>query len=518
MVSGHRLRIGPLLLLVASSPGCNAIINGWLDPTVVGNFYETRTTEIRTSLTLEDTPPGIPGAAYPTSDDRKIIEREYSIRAGDTLLVEINELRDRGIPYQAQVQVSATGYVNLPVVRRVRAGGNTTPEFEDALRVALRERNILKEPEVTVNPLFLQEATYSIFGIGVSAANNAPLRAGTFPIRRPDLGVLEAINQVGGLNEFVTDVYIFRYDEPPPAEEPATYSDALPEAPRRISPPQDQGLEGETPGEGTGVRERSPRSEKADLIEAVEGDQEKLPTEARTEEILEELEPDRTDPYIWINGEFVSNPAYSATQQDAPRARPQPPTFDTAIPSVNWARIAGDNSYRVIRIPADQLRSGDPAANIYVRAGDVIRIISGEIGVYYVMGQVNRVGAFAFNAEPITLKAAIAAAGGLSALAWPDRCTIYRRLGQRDQMIQVNLDRIFAGKDPDFYIKRSDIINVGTHPFAPFLQRIRAYTLPSPTSNVGYSFTYARNYADIDSFAVRRNPHNEPDTFPALFP
>ena len=198
--------------------------------------------------------------------------------------------------------------------------------------------------------------------------------------------------------------------------------------------------------------------------------------------------------------------------------RPAPPTMDSAIPTVNWARIAGDTTYRVIRIPAELLRSGDPGFNIYIRAGDVIRIISGEIGVFYVMGQVNRVGVFAFNAEPITLKAAIATAGGLSELAWPDRCTVYRRLGQREQMIQVDLDAVFAGEAPDFYIKRGDIINVGTHPFAPFLRRIRDVTLPNILSTVGYSYTYARNFADIDSFGVRQNPHNKPDTFPNLFP
>ena len=93
---------------------------------------------------------------------------------------------------------------------------------------------------------------------------------------------------------------------------------------------------------------------------------------------------------------------------------------------------------------------------------------------------------------------------------------MYRRIGQREQMIQVNLGRIFAGKDPDFYIKRGDIINIGTHPFAPFLQRIRAWTLPNPASNVGYSYTYARNFADIDSFSARRNPHNEEDLLPTL--
>jgi protein involved in polysaccharide export with SLBB domain len=172
----------------------------------------------------------------------------------------------------------------------------------------------------------------------------------------------------------------------------------------------------------------------------------------------------------------------------------------------------------VLVISAEALRSGDAEINIFVRAGDVIRIVSGQVGVYYVMGQVNRVGTFAFNTEPITLKAAIAAAGGLSALAWPDRCTVYRRLGQREQMIQVNLDRIFAGLDPDFTIKRGDIVNVGTHPFAPFLERIRALSLPNPVNNVGYSFTYARNFADVDSYSVKTNPANEPKKFPNLFP
>ena len=199
-------------------------------------------------------------------------------------------------------------------------------------------------------------------------------------------------------------------------------------------------------------------------------------------------------------------------------ARPGSSPFDPATPAVNWARIAGDSSFRVIRVPAGLLRSGDPELDLIIRPGDVIRVVSGEIGVYYVMGQVNRVGAFAFNAEPITLKAAIAAAGGLSSLAWPDRCTVYRRIGQREQMIQVDLDRIFAGTDADFMIRRADIINVGTHPFAPFLRRIRGLTLPNPVSNVGYSFTYARNFADIDSFVAQSNPADRSQTFPLIFP
>ena len=198
------------------------------------------------------------------------------------------------------------------------------------------------------------------------------------------------------------------------------------------------------------------------------------------------------DPYIWVGDEFVPNPAYQPSAEEA--TRPTTPANGTFAATVDWDRIAGDVSYQVLHIPAEMLRSGDPQVNIVIRPGDVIRIVSGEIGVYYVMGQVTRVGAFAFNAETITLKAAIATAGGLAGLAWPSRCTVYRRLGQREQMIQVDLDRIFAGKDAEFVLKRGDIINVGTHPFAPFLQRLRALTLPNPVATVGYSFRYARSF------------------------
>jgi protein involved in polysaccharide export with SLBB domain len=508
-------------VFAVTAAGCNSIMNGWLDPTVLGNFQQSAMLEIRSSLTLEDLPSGIPGATYPVAEDLVVEPVEYPITAGDTLAVEIYELRQRQTPYAAQLVVSSTGTVNLPVIGQVAAAGLTIPEFEESLRQTLIDGGLLLDPDVNANPLFLQNATYSIFGIGVSAANNAPLRAGTFPIRRPDLRLLEAINQVGGLNEFVSEVFIFRFDVPPWELSPWTPQKRqiqTPDiAPTEGSPREETG----GPPEGAGILKSEEQTAAQELIDVIEGGsppgQDQTPEAGAAEELARSLEPDATDPFIWVNGEFVVNPLYRGPAQGA-AAPPGLVMTDTIAPAVSWARIAGETAYRIIRVPAEVLRSGDPQVNIVVRGGDVIRISSGEIGIYYVMGQVSRVGAFAFNAEPVTLKSAIAAAGGLSPLAWPDRCTVYRRVGQREQMIQVNLDRMFAGLDPDFYIKRGDIVNVGTHPFAPFLQRIRAWTLPNPINNVGYSFTYSRNYADIDSFAVRQNPHNEPDRFPGLFP
>ncbi len=528
-------RVSVPVILACLCCGCNSIKNGWLDPTTVGNFENTcTTTEIRSTLTLEDSPRGIPGAQSPSLQDLQPMVVEYPITAGDTLAIEINELRQRQVAYQTQAQVAAAGYLNLPVVGKIQAVGLTVPELEEAIAQALRERNVLVNPEVTINPLFLQKATYSIFGVGVSASNNAPLRAGTFPIRRPDLRLLEAINQVGGLNEFITEIYVFRDDAASANGHaytaPPTRREVLPHDVSDVPLPENQGVidpsPREMPPERSELDDRSLENERQNLIDAVEGgirgtrpDRPPIaptpePTRAPERPIDESLVPEKPQPFLYINNEFVPNPAYQPQQAEDV---PMPPRFDTVMPGVNWARLGGESSLRILAVPADALRNGDPSVNIYVRAGDVIRIVSGEIGLYYVMGQVNRVGPFSFNSEEITLKAAIVAAGGLSGLAWPDRCTVYRRLGQREQLIQVNLDRIFAGQDSDFLVRRGDIINVGTHPFAPFLARIRALTLPTPVNNVGYSFTYSRNFADIDSFSVRANPHNEPDRFPNLF-
>jgi protein involved in polysaccharide export with SLBB domain len=132
------------------------------------------------------------------------------------------------------------------------------------------------------------------------------------------------------------------------------------------------------------------------------------------------------------------------------------------------------------------------------------------VGEYYVMGQVARPGAFSITGREITLKAAVAAAGNLAPLGWPDRCTIYRRYGDREEMHQVDLDKIFAGTQQDLMLKNNDLIVVGTHPAAPFLAVLRnAFRM-----TYGFGFVYDRNFADIDSYGSKLNPSLEQDTSP----
>jgi protein involved in polysaccharide export with SLBB domain len=151
-------------------------------------------------------------------------------------------------------------------------------------------------------------------------------------------------------------------------------------------------------------------------------------------------------------------------------------------------RLSGQ---RVIRIPIGALRSGDPRYNVIIRPGDIINIPPVETGEFYMLGHVNRTGVYALTGRKITLKMAVAAAGGLDPLAIPRRCDLIRRIGtNQEAIVQVNLQAIFDGTQPDIFLKPNDLVNVGSDMIAPFLAVMRnAYRF-----SYGFGFVYDRNF------------------------
>jgi hypothetical protein len=150
---------------------------------------------------------------------------------------------------------------------------------------------------------------------------------------------------------------------------------------------------------------------------------------------------------------------------------------------------------RLIRIPADKLLAGDPRYNIIIKPGDTIHVPVDIIGEFAIMGNVNRSGYIDITGRPMTLKMAIAAAGGLGPLAWPKNVEVVRRIGTaREEIVMVDLDKIADGEQPDFFIKPNDLINVGTHPTA----RWRAVLRNAFRTTYGFGFVYDRNFADVD--------------------
>jgi protein involved in polysaccharide export with SLBB domain len=152
----------------------------------------------------------------------------------------------------------------------------------------------------------------------------------------------------------------------------------------------------------------------------------------------------------------------------------------------------GTNS-RIIRVPLLQLKNGDLRYNIVVRPSDMIIVPLPVTGEYYIDGHVNRTGVYSLTARNITLKQAIAAAGGFDQLAIPATHTdIIRRIGtDREVFAAVDLDKVFSGQQPDIYLKPNDVVRVGTNAFAPFVSSFRnAFRI-----TYGFGFLYDRNYA-----------------------
>ena len=158
---------------------------------------------------------------------------------------------------------------------------------------------------------------------------------------------------------------------------------------------------------------------------------------------------------------------------------------------------------RLIRIPATKLLEGDPRYNIVIKSGDSIFVPVDIIGEFYITGNVNHTGTIPLTGRPMTLKMAVAAAGGLGPLAWPKRCEIIRRIGRKkEEIVMVDLDKIASGEQPDFFIKPNDLIRVGTHATA----RWRAILRNAFRATYGFGFVYDRNFADRDFGTSRPFP------------
>jgi len=170
-----------------------------------------------------------------------------------------------------------------------------------------------------------------------------------------------------------------------------------------------------------------------------------------------------------------------------------------------WEKIeSGGVQTRVIQIPTDKLFGGDSRYNIIIKSGDSIQVPVDIIGEFYIMGNVNSQGTILLTGRPMTLKMAIASAGGLGPLAWPQNCEIIRRIGKKkEETVKVDLDKIATGEQPDFFIKPNDLINVGTH----YSARWRAILRNAFRATYGFAFTYDRNFADRDFGTHRPFPN-----------
>ncbi|MGC3957503.1 MAG: hypothetical protein QM813_05950 [Verrucomicrobiota bacterium] len=142
-------------------------------------------------------------------------------------------------------------------------------------------------------------------------------------------------------------------------------------------------------------------------------------------------------------------------------------------------------------MPLHRLQLGELQYNVVLRPNDTLIIPGPDVGEYYMGGHVQRPGVYSLTGRQITLKQAIVSAGMIDPLGWPERTEIIRRLpNNREMFLRVDLPKIFAGEQSDFYLRPYDTVNVGTNAISPFLAAIRG----AFRFTYGFGFIYDRNY------------------------
>jgi hypothetical protein len=149
---------------------------------------------------------------------------------------------------------------------------------------------------------------------------------------------------------------------------------------------------------------------------------------------------------------------------------------------------------RVIEIPYKRLSHGDNSYNVVIRPGDQIFVDGPPVGIVYIDGQILRPGVYNLpTTDELTLSRLIAAAGGLSSLAIPERVDLIREVGEhREATIRLNLAAIRRRTEPDIYLKPNDHIIIGTN----FLAYPLAIVRNGLRANYGFAFLLDRNFGN----------------------
>lgn len=501
------------MLAIPVMTGCGSsqwLINGFIDPTQVGQFNETRKSEIRQTLGLLEEQKGIQNAVDPSETDLRPDYSERRIGPGDTVEISIFELTTPGATELLRFTIGNSGFETIPQLGPMKLTGLTSRELELEIKDRLRQEEVLQDADVRVALVQSMQQRFTALGF-IS-------QPGPYPIPRPDFRLMEAIAMVGGISDQVDKIYV---GTRAPADAVSPDAHATP-----VSYTLSDFSQGPAGATTAPTARPSTKINEADILDDGPTGPPRIP---QYDPVTKEwVEVPATSPSsdtltpgnmpIRPAGGAISDGAMMPLQDMGAQAKPastttspMPATSPTPrmpesgggpMPTTRAMVPPGEGGpfepgMRIIEIPMKELLAFDARYNIVIRPNDVLYVPTAELGEYYMMGHVARPGAYRFSGRPMTVKEAIASAGGFDALAWPSRADLVRRLSQyEEQIVQLDLDAIFAGNAPDFYMRPNDILNVGTHAVATFLAVARnAFRL-----SYGFGFVYDRNFADEDSF------------------
>jgi polysaccharide export outer membrane protein len=442
-------------VLLFSVVGTGCLDKGLLDQTELGRFKQDRlVSPILNTLPggdVEELDPRFANAQDVRPDDLRMNATDYTIGASDFISISIFDLVAPGIETVKNVRVSESGNISLPQISPIKAAGLTEAQLEKAIRDAYRDEQIIQNANVTVTVFEARARSYSVLG--------QVDQPGEFAIIKADYRILDALVQARIRSTVgIENIYIVRRAES--EEFLKDDKEAAPDAPP------------------SGTDPLTPRSQGNSRNPLFLSQDDPMTPPA--------TQPGASDRVIQVEGRTVPIEQNVPDDTTMPSDPPPVTTFN------GFAAPVEPTDMRIIRVPVQRLMNGELKFNIVLRPRDMIIVPEPIVGEYYMGGHVQRTGVYSMTARQITLKQAIMSAGMLDQIAVPWRTQIVRRIPGKDQEVyaMVDLTKIFAGVEPDIYIRKDDQILVGTQAWAPFLAAIRngfrfAY---------GFGFFYDRNF------------------------
>ncbi len=162
-----------------------------------------------------------------------------------------------------------------------------------------------------------------------------------------------------------------------------------------------------------------------------------------------------------LNLEAADN--YAIIQKKGATSGPpaeKPPAAATGQQVENVVAAQGETPASIRVNLRDLLENGKMDLNVPIAGGDVVQIPERQISRFYVVGDVNRPGAFELpREETMFVSQALAEAGGPLKTAKSDKAVLVRwdNKGQRQDM-PINVSEIMKGTKPDLLLQANDVL------------------------------------------------------------
>jgi polysaccharide export outer membrane protein len=133
---------------------------------------------------------------------------------------------------------------------------------------------------------------------------------------------------------------------------------------------------------------------------------------------------------------------------------------------LSGAKLDPTGQFSSVELNVQEILEGkNAAANIEIRPNDIISVSEGSSNMVYVVGDVQRAGAFTLGGQRnVSVLRAVSLAGGLGKTAKSDKARIIHGAAGEPKLreVAVNIQRILSGKEEDIELGPDDVLVVPT--------------------------------------------------------